>query len=138
MFGWVRRFRSRDRGRAVFRFRDGRRAVSVDPIAVYVELQRLTNGQLAALCRAVEAEPPPGAVGETLERLQQSRFDATVRLADVVCRAFGVQPYADGRGMTIPERIALATSYMHYMAALKDAARPFSDGPSPTADSPRA
>ncbi len=110
--------------RATFEFWDGARWRSVDPIAVWAALTRDLGEDLGDALATVTTPAPPGTVGEMAAKFAAARQAAAERVADAVCRAFGVEPYADGDGLTIPERIALAAGYVRHMASLGTAARP--------------
>lgn len=119
---WPFRRRARRDPRATFEFWDGSRDRSVDPIEVW---GRLNAGRdVEADLRTVLTPPPPGLVGDAAGRFAEARQKAAEQLAARVCDAFGVEPYSEGAGLTIPERIALAARYVRRMRDLGDAARP--------------
>lgn len=131
MFDWLRRvlaafFRARVRRdpRATFEFWDGGRWRSVDPIAVWGALTRDLGEDLDDALATVKTPAPPGTVGEMAKKFAAARQAAAERVAAAACAAFGVEPYADGEGLTVPERVSLAAEYLRRMAAWGGAARP--------------
>lgn len=126
LFSWLwRRLVARPRrdGRQVFRFWDGTRKRQADPLLVWSALDRLAGGDWQAAFRAAAAVAPPGAVGQVLEHFHRTRADATLKLGELVGRAFGV-PEFDGGGLTVAERVALAVAFLDYMADLGVRSRP--------------
>lgn len=131
MLSWLRRvlaafFRARVTRdpRATFEFWDGARWRSVDPIAVWGTLTRDLGDDLADALATVTTPAPPGTVGDMAKKFAEARQAAAERVAAAVCAAFGVEPYADGEGLTIPERVSLAAEYLRRMRSWGDAARP--------------
>lgn len=131
MLTWFRRllaafFRARVKRdpRATFEFWDGGRWRSVDPIAVWAALTRDLGEDLGDQLATVTTPAPPGTAGEMARKFAEARQAAAEKVAGAVCAAFGVEPYADGEGLTVPERISLAAEYLRRMAALGTAARP--------------
>ena len=142
MLGWITRLFRRSKPvrqpSQTFEFWDGWRWRSIDPVEAWAALDTAAGGNWTDLMRTVAADPPAGLIGPMAAQYGKTKQEASVKLANAVCAAFGVDPYRDGQGLTIPERIDLAGSYLDHMARLAAAARPFGPSPSPTAASPTA
>ena len=116
----------------VFRYHDGTRERSADPVAAWYALDDAAGrDKWQELLRAVAQELPPVPPGQDPAKFakvhkaaESARRAATVELADAVCRAFGVAPLApDGTGLTLTERVALAASYLEFMGGLAGLAK---------------
>ncbi|MBN9522621.1 hypothetical protein J0H58_29550 [bacterium] len=121
---WPFRRRPRHDPRATFEFWDGDRWRAADPIAVW---GRLNAGRDVEDDLRVVLTPGPDGMDEaTAARFAAARHKAAEALADRVCAAFGVEAFADGRGLTVPERVSLAAEFVGHMARLGAVAVPTS------------
>ena len=101
-----------NRRRSIFRFRDGAKIRSIDPIAVAIALHE-----------------HPKFIFRHLQEAAAGEQEAMQIVADTACDVFGVSPLAaDGKsGLTIPERLELMLAFDVYCLALKK-----NTAPSPT------
>lgn len=129
---------------AVFEFWDGAGVRAVDPVAAWYAMDAASGGKWQDWLRLIAAVPPPPPAGvkvnaESTARaaaaLRDSQKDASLKLTDAVCVAFGVAPFTPAGGLTLVERIALAAAYLGYMGGLAGAAKahPPTGSPSATA-----
>ena len=123
--------------RKIFRYRIGKRTRYADPVVIWSELDRLCGESWLDVLKVVGSGPPPGTTGEILVQFRKRQDDSARRLANAVSIAFEVPPLAaDGSGLTVAERIALATDLARYVGGLAEQARPFASSPNPTDRSP--
>lgn len=104
--------------RAIFKFFDGQRMRSMDPLDIHValELHESFAWHDGALVEAGDAQ--------------------SIRTwADAVCDVFGVEPYdhATGKGLTGSERLAILEQYMEFCDQLKKNTSDTVISPTPTA-----
>lgn len=122
--GAVRRW-ARDRGRNIFRFRDGGRWRHADPVAVSARLEEAEPGYQDVLFTLSKkpGEIPPGPVRDDLTAKQR---DAAKRLAAAARKTFDLKPLDDaGGGTTDGEAVGVLAAYLVFMEKLADDARLF-------------
>lgn len=134
MFGWFTRLfrRDPDRARRVFRYKDGTRKRSADPVAVERALiDRLGPDWWSAVVK-LDDPPPLGVVGVAGDEYWATRQADREKVLAAVDAAFGVTAYADNAGttgtptgLTEIERLGLLTGYVLFCSDLVAAARPF-------------
>lgn len=105
---------------------------------MWAGLSATLGAEWAGLFRVIAAPPVPGLVGEQVTARIRGQQEAGHKLANAVCEAFGVEPYADGEGLTVGQRIALARDYLDFLSGLGGAATPFASPPPPASPSPPA
>lgn len=125
MIEWLKRLVRRPQDRRIFTFWDGSRIRSIDPLPAWREFKATMGTDPESALRTLYKRPVPGLVGAMLASWRAEKEAAAVKIADAACSAFGVQPFADGQGLTEPERIALVRSYVEFMIGLAEYATPF-------------
>lgn len=133
MFGWLF---GRKANRYVFRYRDGTKTRSADP----VEVERVLIEHLGEYWRKEVvklSEPVPvGVVGMDAVEARKVKNDLRVKILTAVNEAFGVKPFKDDAGMTEVERLGLLNGYMLFCIDLVRAASPFAKPRSRASPSP--
>ena len=109
----------------VFHYNDGRRVRSADPI----EIDRIFIAALGEDWRSqVErlAKPLPlELVGEEATAARAERMAQEEKILKAINAAFDVQPYRDGRGLSVTRRYALLAGYNAFCRDIIELARPF-------------
>lgn len=144
MFGWLKNLFARRTAppeRFLFRYRDGVRTKSCDPLAAERTLAAVLGDDWRGVVRRLNDKPPMGLVGETADEWQAEAAKRRDRVLDAVCRAFSVERYTDPgdappRGLTEVELLGLLTGYTLYCVELVERARPFSTPRSRASPSP--
>jgi hypothetical protein len=126
-------FRRRALSREIFSFSDGSRTRYVDPVLVWQKLDG-EQKEWIDLLRILSKKDDAGVDMMLIGGGQSIKIkeDAAKRLAEIICTAFGVAALDDAggkvKGLTITQRIRLATDYFLFMEGLADSARPFAKG----------
>lgn len=138
MIAWMKRLIRRPAAsdRRIFTFWDGERYRSIDPLPAWRAFQAAMGADPETALRSLYRRPVPGMVGQLLERYHADKEAAAVKTAAAACAAFEVEPFADGRGLTEPERIALVREFVEFMIGLAEYAAPFAKRPGPVSTSP--
>lgn len=105
-----------NRSRKIFRFNDGRRVRAVDPVAAALALKE-----------------HPTYLRKHLFDSMRGDVDAQRIVAQAACDVFDVKPLdANGRGLSMTERIELVMGFDLYLSALKKNSVAFPTSPSST------
>ncbi len=133
MFAWLKRLfrRPASSDRRIFTFWDGTQYRSVDPLPAWRSFKAAMGSDPETALRALYKRPVPGMVGPLLERYLADKEAAAVKVANAACQAFGVAEFADGAGLTEPERIALVRHFVEFMIGLAEHSLPFAKRPGP-------
>lgn len=138
MFAWLsRQFRRpATSDRRIFTFWDGAAYRSIDPLPAWRAFRVAMGSDPETALRALYKRAVPGLYGPLLDRYLADKEAAAVKVANAACSAFGVKEYADGAGLTEPERIALVRQFVEFMIGLAECAVPFAKRPGPASQSP--
>lgn len=136
MFAWL--FGRGRESRFVFRYRDGKKNRSADP----VEVERILEAHLGASWRGdlgkLTQPLPLGLIGVEAAEARKKKDEYRVRVMEAVNKAFDVRPYRDGEGLTEVERLSLLNGFILFCIDLVRAARPFASAPSRASPSPES
>lgn len=141
MFQWLKNLMAPRRSeRAIFAYSDGTRTRHVDPIAAWSKIEDSLGTEWTQLIRILTAPLPAMPAGVdatgTLATHAKAQAEASTKIADAVCGAFGVEPLStvDGKpvGLTQSERIQLAAEFVFFVSDLAEKARPFVNSSPPT------
>lgn len=142
MFGWL--FGSSDNDRRVFRYRDGSRRRSADPVEVERVLTEMLGEDWRSKRIDLSAPTPDGLIGAQVDDWRKKRETLRGEILAAIDAAFDVRPYKDDggkfkpSGLTVSERIGLLDGYWQFTIDLARLARPFVRQPSrasPTTES---
>lgn len=133
-----------DNPRRVFKYRDGARTRSVDPLAVERVMAEVAGTDWREQLRALAAGPAAdlGLVGELAASADADRAATRRKLLQAVCAAFGVTEYTDHggtappTGLTETELWELVGGYGRFCADLVRLAAPFASARSRASPSP--
>lgn len=131
--------------RYIFKYHDGTRVRSADPIAIEQTLIDALGEDWRQKVISLRApkQAPVGAIGDIATDIEANREKLRKDVLDTIDKAFDVHPYvgigwtdADGQlcevahGLPEPRRFGLLTGYMLFCVDLITASRPFSSAPS--------
>lgn len=115
-----------NRHRAIFRYWDGSRLRSIDPMVAYRALD--SHNEFDWETHPLLIDPPEDAPKLNI-KLSVEAMGIT---ADAVRTAFDIPQYKNGRGLTEGELVNLLTVFTEWMTALKKNTRPMPISPEPT------
>ncbi|MBX3422210.1 MAG: hypothetical protein KF752_11705 [Pirellulaceae bacterium] len=107
----------------LFRLRSRRRVRSSPRIFAYFDGQRWRSIDPIEVIHALETHPKY-LPAKHLQQAKNGNREAIEIIAGAVSDIFGVQPYADGRGLTIAERKSLLDTFYLYCQAVKKNIKP--------------
>lgn len=144
MLGWLYGLFRRTPDRFIFRYRDGTRRRTADPVEVESALAAMLGDDWRERVKNYGAPAPLGLAGLQLEEWKSRKGDERKAILAAVDAAFGVSPYTDDagtsrpRGLTGAERFGLLEGFNRFCLDLMVLARPFlrppprgSPGPEP-------
>jgi len=140
MFGWVGRLiRNRSLSdRFIFRYHDGSRKRSADPVEVERVLIRHLGDDWRDKLASLDKKVPFGVIGDELERAKKERDELRRKIVAATDEAFDLKPFKDDVGLVEPMRLGILIGYCRFCIDLVELARPFPKPSSPTSPSPVA
>lgn len=126
MLNWLRKLWSRDHSRRIFTYFDGTKTRRADPLAAVAALEAADPDLYDHLASLAPVETPvaipPGAVAEDVTARHK---DGVAKLLDATRAAFGLRKLDDTGGLTEAETMAVLASFLVWMQAAANDARPF-------------
>lgn len=130
MFGWLRNLLFRRDERELFRYWDGQKQRSIDPVASYRAIW--SDPECNLLTDATTARNPIKPDGAAFYPISEV-YAAEDRLREMTRRIFGVKEWSEDQpGLTVDETDALLNSFLAYCADLKKKRNPLPTALPPT------
>lgn len=125
MFSWFMRFIKGHRQRFIFRYWDGTRKRSADPLEIERGLVSLLGDGWREKLEELAKPLPPELIGEEAEQMKKEKEELRSKVLYAIDSAFDVSSYKDGKGLTEVERFGTLAAFNRFCIDLVVLARPF-------------
>ncbi|AWM38705.1 hypothetical protein GobsT_31050 [Gemmata obscuriglobus] len=133
MFGFLRRWWSRDHQRQIFAYFDGTATRRADPMVAGRVLEESCpdyEDRLRVLAHEVPADLAAAMAGTPVAAdMKQKKADAVTALVKAADAMFGLRPLDGAAGLTEAERLLVLFRFLAFLQQLAASARPFSISP---------